>query len=76
MLGAETFFKIEVFIFGCLICAGLLIWGLRLLTKEICDWYEELQERRSRWRERYRRQDIGTTADGVEAARPIHAAPR
>jgi len=50
MPGPETFFKIEEFLLGSLICAGLLIWGLRVITKEFCDWYEDLQERRRRWR--------------------------
>lgn len=49
MPGAETFFKIEQFILGSLICVGLLIWGLRVITKEFCDWYEEVRERRERW---------------------------
>jgi hypothetical protein len=50
MPGHETFSKIEEFIFGFLICAGILIWGVRVLTKEFCDWYDDLQERRKRWR--------------------------
>ncbi len=48
--GPETFFRIEEFIFGTLICAGLVIWGVRIITKEFCDWYDDLQERRKRWR--------------------------
>lgn len=48
--GPETFFKLHEVIIGVLICAGLVIWGGRFLTKEFCDWYEELRERRSRWR--------------------------
>jgi hypothetical protein len=49
--GPETFFKLHEIIIGVLLCVGLLIWGLRKLTQECCDWYEEVRERRKRWRE-------------------------
>jgi hypothetical protein len=49
---SETFFKLHEIIIGVLLCAGLLIWGLRKLTQECCDWYDEFQERRNRWREK------------------------
>jgi hypothetical protein len=48
--GPAIFFKLHEIIFGVLFCIGLAVWGVRILTKEICDWYDELQERRSRWR--------------------------
>jgi hypothetical protein len=51
------FFKAHQIIIGAVFCFGLAIWGarrvlrgLRILTKDCCDWYDELQERRSRWR--------------------------
>jgi len=52
------FFKAHQIIIGVVFCVGLGIWGtrrilrgLRILTREICDWYEELRERKRRWRQ-------------------------
>jgi hypothetical protein len=47
---AQFFFRIEMIIFGSLMCAGLLIWGFRVLAKEIFDLYEECEERLKRRR--------------------------